>query len=224
MSDNLKKVEESMGAIVDNLQTRYHEMEKAQRYHDTQLLTFTTQIGHASKSIYQSVKLIENLSVQMSDAYLRMPLQSRAPTVVSESVGSSVFQAPRQDRSAQLEVPNPMKPGSAAAFREERLKEKALQIERSKVSTIDKDGSYRLHKVIVRVQDGKISQIEGMRQIPPHLIVYGEEGRAHCHTTPSLSWTSVMIIRTGGNAWRREEVRPRRGKSSRRSSLLPRRR
>lgn len=191
MSENLKKVEESMGAVVDNLQTRYQEMEKAQRYHDAQLLTLTAQVGHASSSISQSVKQIENLAVKMSEACLKLPLQSRAPIVVSESVGSSVFQPSRQDRSAPPEVSNPMRLGLAATLREERLKEKSQKVERSKVSKIDKDGSYRLHKIIVRTQEGRISQIKGMKQTPPISLFMGKKAEL---ISPIFAHSPIAIL------------------------------
>lgn len=95
VSDNLKKVEESLGMLVDNLHVRCHEMDKSQRYHDTQLTSLATQVGCASTAIAQSVKLVDNLAVKLSDAVMRMPFHSKAPTVISESIGSSVFQAPR---------------------------------------------------------------------------------------------------------------------------------
>ncbi|KXJ77694.1 hypothetical protein RP20_CCG006850 [Aedes albopictus] len=149
MSDNLKRVEESMGAMVDNLQVRCHEMGKSQQYHDTQMTSLTTQVGHASTAIAQSVKLIENLAVKMSDAFMRMPLQSKAPTVLSESIGSSVFQAPRQSRAAPPPVDNPMRLDTVAAFLEKQKESKS-------------------------VQGGKITQIEGLPQAPPISLFMGK--------------------------------------------------
>lgn len=53
VSDNLKKVEESLGLMVDNLQMRCHEMDKNQLYHDTQMTSLATQVGNASASFAQ---------------------------------------------------------------------------------------------------------------------------------------------------------------------------
>lgn len=188
VSDNLKKVEENLGLMVDNLQKRCHDMDKNQRYHDTQMASLATQVGNASASIAQSVKLVENLAIKMSDAVMRMPFQSKAPTVASESVGSSVFQALRKGRAAPEPDVDPF--ASVGPFLERMKAQSAVPVLPTQVQTMEVDGAYRLHKITIRVQGGKITQIEGLPQRPPISLFMGKRAKL---LSPIFAYPPVVL-------------------------------
>lgn len=175
VSDNLKKVEENLGLMVDNLQKRCHDMNKNQEYHDTQMISFAAQVGNASAAIAQSVKLVENLAIKMNEAVLKMPFQSRAPTVGSESVGSSVFQPIRKGRAAPETEEDPY--ASVGPFLEKMRIRSAVPSTPTEVQTMDVDGTYTLGKIAIRVREGKIIQITGLLQKPPITLFMGKRAK-----------------------------------------------
>lgn len=175
ISENLRKVEENLGLMVDNLQKRCHDMNKNQEYHDTQMISFASQVGNASAAIAQSVKLVENLAIKMSDAVMKMPFQSKAPTVGSESVGSSVFQPIRKGRAAPEIEEDPY--ASVGPFLEKMRIQSAVPSLPTEVQTMEVDGTYTLGKIAIRVRDGKIIQITGLRQKPPITLFMGKKAK-----------------------------------------------
>ena len=55
------------------------------------------------------------------------------------------------------------------------MKAKAAEPLPSQVQSMKADGAYRLHKVVIRVHGGKITQIEGLPQKPPISLFMGKK-------------------------------------------------